>query len=72
MDFEILYPDAKEKNTTFCPYRVCPIGAHVDHQFGKVTGFAIDKGITITYCPTEDGAVEAVSENMPEKKEFCV
>ena len=72
MDFEILYPEAKEKYTTFCPYRVCPIGAHVDHQFGKVAGFAINKGITITYCPTDDGSVEAISENMPEKKEFCV
>ena len=72
MEFEKLYPDAKEKNTTFCPYRVCPLGAHVDHQFGKVTGFAIDKGITFEYCPTEDGSVEAVSENMPEKKTFRV
>lgn len=22
----------------FSPYRVCPIGAHVDHQHGLVTG----------------------------------
>ena len=29
---------------TFSPYRVCPLGAHVDHQHGLVTGFAIDKG----------------------------
>ena len=72
MEFEALFPDAREKHTGFCPYRVCPIGAHVDHQFGKITGFAIDHGITITYCPTEDGTVEAVSENMPEKKEFRV
>ena len=72
MNFEELYPDAKEKQKTFCPYRVCPLGAHVDHQFGKVSGFAIDKGITFEYCPTEDGSVEAVSENMPEKKTFRV
>ena len=26
----------------FTPYRVCPIGAHSDHQLGKITGFAID------------------------------
>lgn len=72
MDFETLYPEAKEKNTTFCPYRVCPLGAHVDHQFGKVTGFAIDKGITFEYATLEDGSVEAVSVNMPEKKTFNV
>jgi len=33
----------------FCPYRVCPLGAHVDHQLGKVTGFAIDKGIRMVF-----------------------
>ncbi len=31
----------------FSPYRVCPLGAHVDHQHGLVTGFAIDKD---RYC----------------------
>ena len=29
---------------SFCPYRICPVGAHSDHQYGKITGFAIDKG----------------------------
>lgn len=29
----------------FTPYRMCPLGAHVDHQHGIVTGFAIDKGV---------------------------
>lgn len=72
MIFENIFPFAPEKHTIFCPYRVCPLGAHVDHQLGKVTGFAIDKGITIEYCPTEDGTVEAVSLNMPEKKSFNV
>lgn len=27
----------------YTPYRVCPLGAHVDHQLGLVTGFAVDK-----------------------------
>ena len=31
----------------FCPYRICPIGAHSDHNLGKITGLAIDKGIHI-------------------------
>lgn len=70
MRFEEVFAYAKETHTTFCPYRVCPLGAHVDHQLGKVTGFAIDKGITIEYCPTDDGTVEAVSLNMPGKKVF--
>ena len=27
----------------FSPYRVCPLGAHVDHQHGIVTGFALTR-----------------------------
>ncbi len=42
----------------FCPYRICPIGAHVDHQHGKITGLAIDKGIHIAYRPKRNGVVE--------------
>ena len=29
----------------FSPYRICPLGAHVDHQHGLVTGFAFNSGI---------------------------
>ena len=45
----------------FTPYRVCPIGAHVDHNLGKITGFAIDKGIYIAYGPKQNGIVEIQS-----------
>ena len=33
----------------FSPYRVCPLGAHVDHQHGLVTGFAINKGVDLYF-----------------------
>ena len=33
----------------FAPYRVCPLGAHVDHQHGLVTGFAINKGVDLYF-----------------------
>ncbi len=46
---------------SFCPYRVCPLGAHSDHQLGKVTGFAIDKGIHIAYSPKQNGVIELSS-----------
>ena len=36
----------------FSPYRVCPLGAHVDHQHGLVTGFAIDKGVDLWFDVT--------------------
>ena len=48
---------------SFCPYRVCPLGAHVDHQLGLVTGFALDKGTYLDYLPTDDGSIEVYSEN---------
>ena len=38
----------------FAPYRVCPLGAHVDHQHGLVTGFAIDKGVDLWFNVNDD------------------
>jgi len=46
---------------SFCPYRICPIGAHSDHNLGKITGFAIDKGISIAYKPKMNGVIELCS-----------
>lgn len=48
-------------NMAFTPYRICPLGAHVDHQLGKITGFAIDKGIYMAYGPKQNGIVEITS-----------
>lgn len=33
------------------PYRICPLGAHVGHQFGRVAAGAIDHGITLAITP---------------------
>lgn len=46
----------------FSPYRVCPLGAHVDHQHGLVTGFAIDKGVDLWFSPSTDGHVHLESK----------
>ncbi len=56
----------------FAPYRICPIGAHVDHQYGLITGFAIDKGVEILYTPTDDGLVEITSAEFEGKVYFNV
>ena len=50
------------KHHIFSPYRVCPIGAHVDHQHGLVTGFAIDKGVDLFFDVREDTLVKLSSE----------
>ena len=47
----------------FSPYRVCPLGAHVDHQHGLVTGFAIDKGVDLFFNIREDSQVNLTSDN---------
>ena len=45
----------------FSPYRICPLGAHVDHQHGLVSGFAFDSGIDFIFSETASGKVEMCS-----------
>ena len=68
--FEI-YNRASE-GLTFAPYRICPIGAHVDHNLGKVTGFAIDKGIHIAFRPKQNGVIEMVSLQFPKRAQWHI
>ncbi len=60
------------QSTAFTPYRICPIGAHSDHQLGKITGFAIDKGIHIAYGPKENGVIEIQSMQFPKRAQWHV
>ena len=55
----------------FSPYRVCPLGAHVDHQHGLVTGFAIDKGVDLRFDVREDSLVKLSSRTF-EGDEDCI
>lgn len=70
--FHRIYPEIKNVDTTFCPYRICPIGAHIDHQYGKITGLAIDKGIMVAFAPTDNGIVELSSCNFDGKIQFHI
>ena len=56
----------------FCPYRICPIGAHSDHNLGKITGLAIDKGIHIAYAPKHNGVVEMASLQFPKRAQWHI
>ena len=49
----------------FCPYRICPLGAHIDHQFGHINGFAINKGIHFAYRTKHSGICELYSLQFP-------
>lgn len=56
----------------FSPYRICPIGAHSDHNLGKITGLAIDKGIHIAYRPKKNGVVEMASLQFPKRAQWHI
>lgn len=56
----------------FSPYRVCPLGAHVDHQHGLVMGFAFDKGVDFWFNPTDNGVVRLKSLTFPGEVEFPI
>lgn len=56
----------------FSPYRVCPLGAQVDHQHGLVTGFAFNMGVDLWFEPTNDGIVRLKSETFEGDVEFDI
>lgn len=60
------------ENVAFTPYRICPLGAHVDHQHGFITGFAIDKGVRMAYSAKENGVVEVRSMQFEKRAQWHV
>lgn len=69
--FALIYHKDPE-GVSFCPYRVCPIGAHSDHQLGKVTGFALDQGVKIAYSPKQNGVVELGSLQFDKRAQWHI
>ena len=57
---------------SFSPYRICPIGAHSDHNLGKITGLAIDKGIHLSFGPKQNGVVEVQSLQFPKRAQWHI
>ena len=54
----------------FSPYRICPIGAHSDHNLGKITGLAINRGIHLAFRPKQNGVVELCSLQFPGRAQW--
>ena len=69
--FEETYRKAPD-DVAFCPYRICPIGAHVDHQLGRITGLAIDRGIYFAYSPKQNGVIELQSLQFDKRAQFHI
>lgn len=66
------YYHKQPEELVFCPYRISPLGAHIDHQKGIINGMAIDKGIHIAYSRKMNGVVELQSINFPKRAQFHV
>ena len=69
--FQEIYGREAE-GVAFAPYRVCPIGAHSDHNLGKITGFAINKGIHIAYSVKNNGIVEMSSLQFAKRAQWHI
>ena len=54
--------------TLFSPYRICPIGAHIDHQGGSVLGRTINLGTTLTYESLPLREIQIISAQFGETK----
>lgn len=57
--------DAGNVRFVRAPYRICPLGAHVDHQLGTVTAMAIDRGILFAHVASGSPDVRLASLDFP-------
>ena len=57
-----------EVKRIFSPYRICPIGAHIDHQGGAVLGRTLHVGTTLEYEPLDTSQVHITSEQYGESR----
>ncbi|KAI3845783.1 hypothetical protein MKW98_016542 [Papaver atlanticum] len=47
----------EEVKVVVSPYRICPLGAHIDHQGGAVSAMTINKGILLGFVASENQQV---------------
>ena len=52
------------------PYRISPLGAHIDHQGGPVLGMSINAYSLLAYAPDDDARVTLLSKNYPGQVKF--
>jgi galactokinase/galacturonokinase len=52
------------------PYRICPIGAHVDHQLSPVLGMAIAAWTVLAFAPREEPRLRLASRDFPGEVDF--
>lgn len=52
------------------PLRICPLGAHIDHQLGVVTGMTIDQSLLLAFAPCNNGQVCVQSSTFDNETRF--
>jgi len=55
--------DERRLFAVVAPLRVCPLGAHVDHQGGVVTGLTVDRSVVLAATPASASRLEVASLN---------
>ena len=61
---------SKHARVVVSPYRICPIGAHSDHQGGPVLGMTVDAHTLLAFAPSDGPRVELTSSNFPGRVGF--
>ncbi|XP_009801867.1 galacturonokinase isoform X1 [Nicotiana tabacum] len=64
--------DAQEVRVVVSPYRICPLGAHIDHQGGTVSAMTINRGILLGFVPSNDTQVTLQSGQFKGEVRFRV
>ncbi len=64
--------DPSAARQLFVPYRIVPLGAHVDHQGGHLLGRPIPAGTVLAYAPLDTPEIRLISRNFPEGATFDI
>ncbi len=64
--------DPAAVNHVIAPYRICPLGAHIDHQGGHVLGRTINTGTVLSYAPQDEPRIELLSTEFDSMADFTI
>uniref|UniRef100_A0A0D6R1A9 Galacturonokinase n=1 Tax=Araucaria cunninghamii TaxID=56994 RepID=A0A0D6R1A9_ARACU len=64
--------DVEDVRVVASPYRICPLGAHIDHQGGTVTAMTINKGVLLGFVPSGDCKVVLRSAQFKGEVQFRI
>lgn len=64
--------DPDQIEVVVSPYRICPIGAHVDHQGGDVLGKTINAYTLMAFVPNNQTEIKVSTLNYPGTSTFMI